>query len=587
MDRTIIISDFPEITILSEDVNFEHTLELVAEEGGLKTFRFCMKSIVMASPSEVSLCWRIPKINMMGVWKCGAIHNKRQQYDWELEHLNSRISVDAPVISVFGYDDSNGITFACSDVMNMVEMNVLLREEDNYEYCHFTFFKERHPEITSYETLIRIDTRQIPYYESINEVSTWWASFDEYRPAHVPALAIEPLYSTWYNFHQDLDREKLISECNVAYKNGYRLIILDDGWQTMDTGRGYDYTGDWKSDRFPDMAKFVSEIHDTGMKIGVWYSVPFCGKKSDAYQKFKGKFLTESHRWAPVFDPRYPEVREYLINTYATALKDWKIDAFKLDFIDDFKVYPETVLTKENGRDFANVNEAVHELMSGVKDALTSINPEIAIEFRQKYVGPLMRKFGNMFRAFDCPNDPVSNRIRTTDIKLLCGNTAVHSDMIIWHKDESVELAANQLISAIFSVPQMSVLQTEIPETHTKMLAFFTSYWVDNREVLMHGKFEAKNPLGNYPVLKSALDGHTIIGVYDDMVVHISDSGSTDVLNGTQSSTLVMKFEALGKYNIEALDCMGHVAYVQEIDIKTSVMEIDVPISGILKFIKQ
>jgi len=85
------------------------------------------------------------------------------------------------------------------------------------------------------------------------------------------------------------------------------------------------------------------------MKCLLWYSVPFCGIKSKAYQLFKGKFLTENHPWAPVFDPRYPEVRSYLVQKYAAALIDWKLDGFKLDFIDDFKAYPETVLTKENG----------------------------------------------------------------------------------------------------------------------------------------------------------------------------------------------------------------------------------------------
>jgi len=79
---------------------------------------------------------------------------------------------------------------------------------------------------------------------------------------------------------------------------------------------------------------------------------------------FKGKFLTENHRWAPVFDPRYPEVRQYLIDTYSKALALWNLDAFKLDFIDDFKVYPETELTKAGGRDFANVNEAVDKLLT-------------------------------------------------------------------------------------------------------------------------------------------------------------------------------------------------------------------------------
>ena len=66
------------------------------------------------------------------------------------------------------------------------------------------------------------------------------------------------------------------------------------------------------------------------------------------------------------------------------------------------------------------------------------------IEFRQPYIGPLMRKYGNIFRAGDCPNSALENRVRTTDLHILSGTTAVHSDMIMWHYEDQVEIAAFQ-----------------------------------------------------------------------------------------------------------------------------------------------
>ncbi len=39
-----------------------------------------------------------------------------------------------------------------------------------------------------------------------------------------------------------------------------------------------------------------------------------------------------------------------------------------------------------------------------------------------------MRKYGNMFRISDCPNDALTNRERTIDIRLLYGNTAAHAE---------------------------------------------------------------------------------------------------------------------------------------------------------------
>lgn len=56
-----------------------------------------------------------------------------------------------------------------------------------------------------------------------------------------------------------------------------------------------------------------------------------------------------------------------------------------------------------------------------------------------------------MFRASDCPNSYLANRVKTTDLRLLSGNTAVHADMIMWHYGERVEIAAFQLLNVLFT----------------------------------------------------------------------------------------------------------------------------------------
>jgi len=583
MDRTIPIAELPMISILGGDNNFTHNLTLIQSAGDVSLYKFVATSNQPSIPRPVTLRWKMPKLDMKGVWKCGGLLDKRQRYDWELDHVQSRISVDAPIISVFGYDDSNAVTFACSDAINMVEMNALMREEDNNQYCHLTFFGETMEEMSHYQADIRIDTRRIPFYESIEDVATWWESYEEMTPTHVPMLAKEPLYSTWYNFHQNLDEDLLIEECKVAASIGYKLVILDDGWQTMDVHRGYDYTGDWQPVRFPDTARFVERVHDTGMKIGFWYSVPFCGKKSKAYQRFNGKFLTENHRWAPVLDPRYSEVRAYLIGLYKKAIIEWDIDAFKFDFIDEFRSYPETELTLADGRDYANVNKAVYRLMTDVMLELRSINEDVAIEFRQRYIGPVMRKFGNMFRAFDAPNDPVANRVRTTDVRIMCRDSAVHSDMITWHPTDTVERVALQVINALFSVPQISVLQSKLPEEHLQMLRFYTQYWSDNREVILEGKFSPHNPLGNYPVLQSSTRNHSVIGVYDRSVVDAPLIDRVDIVNGTVSHQLFVRFGGIGTYDYLVLDCQGAKKSSGQSDVNDQVTTYEVPVGGMIR----
>ncbi len=574
------------IEIIGQTDRFNVSLHEKSSHKGVSIYRLVMDNDVAFEPHPITLRWKIPAHNVKGVWKPTSDFNKRIMDDWELDHMQTRISVDCPVVSLFGHDDSNYQTFACSDAINTLELNTLYREEDNLFYCHITFFPEKHECIEHYEAEIYIDNDTNLFSESLKAVSRWWETFEILKPSSVPDFACVPLYSTWYQFHQNLKTKTLLEECKIARSLGYKLIIIDDGWQTNDSNRGYDYTGDWKPERFPKFKEFVDEVHAKDMKLGLWFSVPFCGKKSEAYKRFKGKFLTENHRWAPVFDPRYPEVRAYLISIYTNALTVWGIDGFKLDFIDDFKAYETTVLTKEDGRDYASINEAVNRLMTDVIVALKQINPEVFIEFRQKYIGPAMRKFGNMFRAFDCPGDSTMNRVRIADLKMLSGDTSVHSDPLTWHIDEPLEIAALQMVNSLFGVPQLSVILKETPQEQLDMIKFYTDYWNEYSEVLLKGDFTPTKPLSNYPVVYASSDHHMIIGAYEEVMVIVEQAHQTiDIINGKFSETIIIKSKInLGKYRYLVYNCQGNIVDQGVTVFQKGIQEMMVPPCGMVQF---
>lgn len=103
----------------------------------------------------------------------------------------------------------------------------------------------------------------------------------------------EPMYSTWYDFHQVLSDKELEEECRRGAEIGLRSIIVDDGWQTEDTGRGYGFCGDWEiaKSKFPDMKAHVARVHALGMKYLIWYTVPFIGIHAKNRARFEDKFL--------------------------------------------------------------------------------------------------------------------------------------------------------------------------------------------------------------------------------------------------------------------------------------------------------
>ncbi len=552
---------------------------------GLSHYLLTYQSETPVVPDPVTVRWKVPALRVKGVWRNTVDFNKRIQADWELDDQRSRISIDSPVWSLFDHQDENVLTFACSNAINLITLGAKYREEDDHFYCHMTFFAECNYPITNFEAQIRIDQRQESLTSVLGEVSQWWEGFDM-EPMPVPDIALKPLYSTWYQFHQNLDPLTLVGECKLAKDLGYEAIIIDDGWQTIDSNRGYDFTGDWEPERIPDMAGLVRDIQQAGMKVGLWFSVPFCGVKSKAYQKFKGKFLTENHRWAPVFDPRYPDVRAHLVNIYRHAVSDWGLDGLKLDFIDDFQAYPETNFGDDPERDHESINDAVHTLLTEVRNAVTAIRPEVFIEFRQRYIGPAIRKFGNMLRAFDCPGDATMNRVRIADIRQLAGNTAVHSDMITWNFACSVEEASLHMLGTLFGVPQLSVLLAETPKDHLEMIGFYTRYWNRRSAVFCRGEFHSYRPLANYPVLRSTLNQVSIIAAYEDFVIPL-DHGfrELDVLNAKMTDRLVLDSDNdYGHYQYAILDCRGRYLSSGVTEIKEGCNRWVVPVGGMIIF---
>jgi alpha-galactosidase len=539
------------------------------------------------APPQLTLRWAQPSHDVAGQWATGRHMTKTLRPDWSGGRLQrSMFAREAPVSGLFASDDRNVLTFAVSDALNTVLTGSGIREEDGLVYNEVVLFSEPHRSLGEYTAEIRIDRRPVPYWTALREVGEWWAGMPAYAPAPVPEPARLPMYSTWYSYHQGVDADALLREMAAGRKLGFESIIVDDGWQTLDSARGYAFTGDWRPERMPEMKGFVDATHALGAKVLLWYAVPFVGKNAQAAARFKDRSLRYDERLgAYVLDPRYPEVREYLIDTYRRAIREWGVDGFKLDFIERFVADEQTVLEATQGRDFASVNEAADRLMTEVLAELRKVKPGVMIEFRQPYIGPLIRKYGNMLRASDCPNSYVANRVKTTDLRLLSGATAVHADMIMWHPGEPVEVAALQLLNVLFSVPQVSVRLQQIPPEQLAMLDFYTGYWRRNRELLLDGEFEALSPLGNYPVLRARRGGRQIVGLYADSVVRLDGRTleTIDVVNAKSSRAVVLDADGdLGSYRVTVRDCQGRVVRSDRVRLSQGLTRFDVPVSGLL-----
>lgn len=472
----------------------------------LTEFTVTWRSAAPVVPEPFTIRWDHPLVRSHQVWTPAA-GDMRRIVPWEdNSRFASRACVHAPVLAVHDTTGRNAVTFAHDDPLHVTELGFRVVEETATAGCTVRFFCEPLPARDFYQVVLRVDRRPLPWHRCLREVSAWWESRPGMEPMPVPEAARLPMYSTWYGFHQALSPEAIEAECRQAKALGMEAVIVDDGWQCDDNNRGYSSCGDWEVavSKFPDFKAHVEAVQSLGMKYMLWFSVPYVGVRSKAFQRFEGKFLDadEERRWH-VLDPRFPEVREYLIGIYERFARDYGIDGFKLDFVDQFRETAFSAAQTGDGRDIASVSEAADRLLTDIRHRLTACKPDVLIEFRQAYIGPLMRKYGNMFRANDVPNDFAGNRIETIDIRLLCGGTAAHADMMMWHPDEPVESAAMQLIHALFAVPQISVRLETLPADHRAMVAFYLAFWREHRDVLLDGELMPAHPEHLYPSVQA------------------------------------------------------------------------------------
>ncbi|MBQ2296683.1 MAG: alpha-galactosidase [Clostridia bacterium] len=551
------------------------------EENGIKHFTVHAKLSEKAVPEKFSVQFEIPHIECFSVWSPYLSHCRRIGPDWGPSTTYANIASSMPVQSVLSVDGNNRLTLAIDDAMSPTAIKTGVREEDGNIVVTFTFFTETTTAIEEYSATVRVDTRDIPFYDAVYDVVRWWENECGYTPLSVPEHAKLPMNSMWYSYHQNLDSESIVREARLAKELGMESIIVDDGWQTDNLGRGYAYCGDWElaTTKIPDMREVVDRVHAEGVKLILWFSVPFVGKYSRAFERFKDMVLSDNpYQYEHTqLDPRYKEVRDFLIGIYKKYLVEWDLDGFKLDFIDSFRLTPSTI-APDDRRDYESLVEAIDRLMTDITIELKKIKPDILIEFRQTYVGPAIRKYGNMLRATDCPNDAISNRKHTLDLRLTSGNTAVHSDMLMWNKDDTPESAMLQFTSILYSVPQVSLRLDTISDVHRKALKFYLSFWRENADILMNGKLHVYDTAHDYSGACAVLDKKAIYTSYVQTVIDGADYDELTIVKASKGNSVYVK-NCKGK-SYTAVNCLGET--ISEGIIDSTIAEIELPLSGIL-----
>ncbi len=546
-----------------------------------------IKFLTKCVPERTRLSLGINMTDIFSTWSPQTGYDRGLHSDMNKLRQTSRSASWAPIKTIINAEGQNRLTVAVRDFKTPMAVLSGISEEDAKLCIDIDFFTAPTEAREEYSTVIRIDMRKVPFYRSVSDVREWWM---DGRKIYVPEAAKEPIYSTWYGFHQNLEPQKLLEECRIASELGMKTIIIDDGWHTANADRGYAFCGDWEPEdaKVGSMSELTKKIHDMGMKVMLWYSVPFVGRNSAVWDKFKGMYLdSEDKQWCRL-DPRFPQVREYLIDLYKSAVMDWGIDGLKLDFIDSFELFDESIEPRE-GQDIVSLEDAIERLLGDALNELRSIDPDICIEFRQSYIGPLMQTYGNMLRVSDCPGDAMTNRLGSVDLRLTSGACPVHSDPLMWHKEDSAESAARQFLNVIFAVPQISVRLEDMSDEQRRMLRFYLDFWRRNRDILLDGELVPEGPEQNYSLVSSCRNGEGIAVIYGNAVYECSRRlRKLTLINSGSGKAVYVHFEhGCGTGKITVYGCTGNIISNGEAEGKGT-LRTDVPLCGmaVIEFVR-
>ena len=506
----------------------------------------------------------------------GRDHSIRQW--WSPNVSEAVYQCGSPVLSTLDAEGVNRVTAALSDSFSRSRLTVSVDDLNQRDEVIFTV------EVSGQDVLLRVDRRQTDYCRAIGDAGEWMRSFLKGGQIPVPDNAELPLYSSWYSFHQEPEQYLLEKELEAAAKTGFKTFILDDGWQFDGKNTGdYRKCGEWTvaKNKFPDFKGFCQRVHSFGMKMVVWFAVPFVGFESKEYARFKDKIAFKNEGLgAGILDIRYPEIREHILTVLERFALDYGIDGFKLDFIDVYNASADNIPPYHDSMDAKTLDSAAAYLMDEIYARMTGIREDFMFEFRQNYVGAQIVNRCNMLRVGDCAADPITNRIGIAALRLLNGGTAIHSDMLLWGKRESPLNCRRQLLNILFSVPQISVRLTEIPGYQLELIRRYTEYWTENRNILMHGAFRALRPESNYTVM-SAEDEDKKITVLHGEPLFTPSGKCEDVFNDTACDFIV---SSGGAFEYEIYDMFNDMLCGGKTDGRAC--SLDVPRGGMLRICK-
>jgi alpha-galactosidase len=537
---------------------FEATIDI--KDQGLQKYilNIYLHSAYAAVPPSFNVSVKFPKDKINQIWNSKTWSNKSYftipSYD--------RAAAGFSIISGLTINDQNQITFVCKDAYKAKFVSSNIKEESDSIVFSLGFFEDNPPlsNLQDYQAEVLVDFRNIHFSKAIFDASSWFLEDDFKKGVASVDTTNVPVYSTWYPMHRNIPLENITRELDSLKTFNFKSVLIDDGWQTL-VNMKVDTAYSYEDNSLKTMNLFKQKCSDMGYPLSLWYSLPFMGGNPVVMKKFEGKYIRyRAPRQMYVLDPRYPEVRKYLVSTYANFLNEWQFSGYWFDFLKGFYPKEGAIIEQDKGRDFVSIDLAVDTLYADMKTRLRTIKPNVFMGQQFSVVGPNLVSYQNFLTGFVGVENTQVVREKMVNNRLLYGKYTPFMEVVAFTPRESVEDVARKLQSVLFGNPYLSFYTTTLPEASKQTIRFWLNYWKKNYKVIFEGNFEPMQVSRFYPVIKVANEQKIIYMVYEDYAINlpIALNNPIDVINSKTTGNIQFQLsKSDAQYNYEIFDCKG------------------------------
>ena len=564
---------------------FEATIDI--KEEGLQRYivNIYLHSAFAAAPPSFNLSVKFPKDKINQIWNSKTWSNKSYftipSYD--------RAAADFSIISGLTINDHNQITVTCKDAYKAKFVSSNIKEENDSIVFSLGFFEDNPPlsNLQDYQAEVLVDFRSIHFSKAIYDASSWFLE-DEFKKGVATADTTNvPVFSTWYPMHRNIPLENITRELDSLKTFNFKSVLVDDGWQSL-VQMKIDTAYSYEENSFKTMSLFKQKCTEMGLPLYLWYSIPFIGGNPVVLKKFEGKYIRyRAPRQMYVLDPRYSDVRKYLVSTYANFLSTWHFDGYWFDFLKGFYPKEGAIIDQDKGRDFVSIGLAVDTLYADMKARLNAIKPNFFMGQNFSVVGPNLVSYQNFLTGFVGVENTQVVREKMVNNRLLYGKFTPFMEVVAINQRESVEDIARKLQAVLFGNPYLSFYVTTLPEASKQTIRFWLDYWKKNHKVIFEGSFEPMQVSRFYPGIKVENEQKIIYMAYEDYTINlpVALNKSIDVINSKTSGNIQFLLnKADAQYNYEMFDCKGLSTEKGILKSKNkNAVDFAVPIAGFIR----